>query len=236
MRTIVCLVLIALFAGDAVACGAIRGTVWPERSEARHAKKLRAAEAAKEHHGGLFGILRSRHEPDPTTPVHNPDSDQSVVFVCSVPSSFEHKLTRSAPDVPHRIVITGGRFVPAVLVITSGESITIENQDTLWHDVFSVVPGSRFDSGKLGPGASKTVTLRRSGAVPLHCDFHAAEVGFIRVAPNHAFARPDSLGRFRIPDLPPGEYAVELWHPWRGSRTTRVVVPHRGDALCDLAF
>lgn len=236
MRWFVRLVLIGLLAGDAVACGAIRGTVWPERSEARQAKKLRA-EAAKEHRGGgLFGILRSRPAPDPTTPVRNRDSDQSVVLVRSVPASFEQKLAHSAVVEPRRIVISGGRFVPAALVLVSGEPVTIENRDTLWHDVFSVVPGSRFDSGKLGPGATKTVTLRRTGTVPLHCDFHAPEVGFLRVTANHAFARPDSLGRFRIPDLPPGEYEIELWHPWRGSRVTHVTVPHRGDALCDLAF
>lgn len=235
MRWLIRLVLIGLFAGDAVACGAIRGTVWPQRSEARQAKKLRA-EAAHEHRGGLFGILRSHRETDPTTPVRNKDSDQSVILVRSVPEHYEQKLARSAPGDDPRIVIRGGRFVPAVLVVVSGEPITIENRDTLWHDVFSVVPGSRFDSGKLGPGATKTVTLRRAGAVPLHCDFHASEVVFLRVTPNHAFTRPDSLGRFRIPDLPPGEYDVELWHPWRGSRVTHVTVPRRGDALCDLAF
>ena len=236
MRWLVGLVLIGLLAGDAVACGAIRGTVWPGRSEARHAKKLREV-AAKEHRGGgLFGILRSHPEPDPTTPVRNQDSDQSVILVRSVPARFEQKLAHSGPAAPHRIVISGGRFVPAMLVVVSGEPITIENRDTLWHDVFSLVPGSRFDSGKLGPGATKTVILRRPGAVPLHCDFHASEVVFLRVAANHAFTQPDSLGRFRIPDLPPGEYDVELWHPWRGSRVTHATVPRRGDALCDLAF
>ena len=234
MRVVVRVILVGLLAGDAMASTAIRGTVWPERSEARQAERLHA-EARREHHG-LFGMLRFHRESDPATPVRNPDGDQSVILVRSVPESFEQKIARSASAGPHRIVISGGQFVPSVLVIASGEAITIENRDTLWHDVFSVVPGSRFDSGKLGPGAVKTVKLRMTGAVPLHCDFHASEVCFVRVAANHAFARPDSLGRFRVPDLPPGDYEVELWHPWRGSRVTQVTVPHRGDGLCDLAF
>jgi hypothetical protein len=235
MRWLVLMVLMVLLAGDAVASGAIRGTLWPGRSEARRAERLRF-EAAKEHRGGLFGILRSRREAPSAAPVRNPNGTQSVILVRSIPAAFEQKLARAAAPEPRRIVITGGGFVPVVTVLTSGESITIENRDTLWHDVFSVVPGSRFDSGKLGPGAVKTVKLRVAGTIPLHCDFHASEVGFVRVTTNHAFACPDSLGRFRVPDLPPGEYDIELWHPWRGSRVAHVTVPRHGDALCDLAF
>ena len=235
MRVILALLVIGLFAGDAVASGAIRGTVWPERSEAKRAAKLRA-EAERERHG-IFGILHLRRGPAPETPVRDAERDQSVVLVRSVPEIVEQKLARNAASAPpQRIVITGDKFVPAVIVVASGEPFTIENRDTLWHDVFSVVPGSRFDSGKLGPGATRTVKLRLAGAVPLHCDFHANEVGFVRVAANHAFARPDSLGRFRLAGLPPGDYDVELWHPWRGSRVTRLTVPRRGDALCDLAL
>ena len=234
MRLILALLLIGLIAATAIANSAIRGTVWPERSEAQRAEKLRA-EAEHQRHG-IFGILRQRRDPRSEAPVRDADRDQSVVLVRSVPESFERKLARTPPAEPHRIVISGGRFVPAVIVIASGETFTIENRDTLWHEVFSLLPGSRFDSGKLAPGASRTIRLRLAGAVPLHCDFHANEVGFVRVAPNHAFAQPDSLGRFRLAGLPPGDYEVELWHPWRGSRVTRLTVPRRGDALCDLAF
>ena len=234
MRRYVPLLLIGLLAGDAMASRAIRGTVWPERSEARRAEQERAT-AEKSRHG-LFGMLRLSRGPRPETPLRNREGDQSVILVRSVPAAFEEKIARAAPPDSHRIVITGGRMLPPVTVITSGEVITIEKRDTLWHDVFSVVPGSRFDAGKLKPGDSKTVKLRRTGVVPLHCDFHASEVAFVRVAANHAYARPDSLGRFRVPDLPPGEYDIELWHPWRGARVTHVTVPRHGDALCDLAF
>lgn len=234
MRRFVGLLVIGLLAGDAMASTAIRGTVWPQRSEARRSERQRAA-IEKTHHG-LFGMLRLSHGPRAEKPLRNRDGDQSVILVRSVPPAFEEKICRKASPDPQRIVIAGGRILPPVTVIASGETITIENRDTLWHDVFSVVPGSRFDAGKLKPGDSKTVTLRRPGVVPLHCDFHATEVAFVRVAANHAYARPDSLGRFRVPNLPPGEYDIELWHPWRGTRVAHVTVPRHGDALCDLAF
>ncbi len=81
-----------------------------------------------------------------------------------------------------------------------------------------------------------TVKLARAGVINIHCDIHPDEVGFVVIAPNHAFTRPDSLGHFTLPKLPPGDYQIEIWHPLRGDRVAQVVVPKHGDATCDLAF
>ena len=81
MRRFVALLLIVLFAGDALASRAIRGTVWPQRSEARRAKQERAT--VEKNHFGLFGMLRHSRDPRPETPVRNREGDQSVILVRS---------------------------------------------------------------------------------------------------------------------------------------------------------
>jgi hypothetical protein len=117
-----------------------------------------------------------------------------------------------------------------------GTRAEFQNLDHVYHNVFSVSPARRFDLGKYAPGKIDTVDFERAGVVNLHCDIHPDELGYIVVTPNHAVARPDSLGRFRMPKLPPGHYTLRVFHPRRGEFERPVEVPKRGDVSVDLAF
>jgi hypothetical protein len=70
--------------------------------------------------------------------------------------------------------------------------------------------------------------------VNLHCDIHPDEQGYLVVTPNRVYARPDSLGRWRLPKLPAGTYKLRMFHPVRGELTREVVMPPRGDLAVDL--
>lgn len=76
----------------------------------------------------------------------------------------------------------------------------------------------------------------RAGVANLHCDIHPDESGFVVVVPNHAFARPDSLGRFALPKLPKGDYTLHVWHPRLGEITRDVTMPKHGDLKIELRF
>lgn len=247
MRVVAVSLSIALLASDAAASGAIRGTVWPGLAAARRAERLRAAAPAapSDTRRGWFDFLLhplSGPEDAPATepaPVRDAKISDVVVTVREIPAATERHLAHEAgraTSTSPLIVITGGRFLPRVTVVPAGSLVRLVNDDAAWHRAFSVSAAARFDLDRLRPGDVRTAWLGHAGVVTVHCDFHPDEIGFVRVAPNHAIARPDSLGRFRLPDLPPGTYDVEVWHPWRGAHVRRVVVPKRGDAICDLAF
>ncbi|MEO5619257.1 MAG: hypothetical protein ABIS67_15920 [Candidatus Eisenbacteria bacterium] len=236
-----CAVLIALWTAESHAAGLIRGTIWSSRGEARRAELARV-----ERPRGLFGFLGSitrrkapAHAKAPL-PRHQPELRDVVVLLRRIPEEAEHRLARQSERGPSRhpprIMIQQSRYKPRVTAVVAGTRVEFQNLDRIWHSTFSVSAAERFDLGKLPSGAMGTVTVTRSGAVNLHCDIHPEEAGFLVVAPNHAYARPDSLGHFELPRLPEGRYDLEIWHPLLGVRNRVVVLPSRGDAECDLAF
>jgi plastocyanin len=163
----------------------------------------------------------------------------AAIYVERVPDKVERKLAKNARKkqaaVPS-IVQARQRFTPRVLLVTAGSPVAFENRDRVYHNTFSVARARRFDLGKYPPGHRDTVVFDRAGVANLHCDIHPDEIGFVVVAPNHVHARPDTLGRFALPKLPPGEYQLRVWHPRRGELTRAVTLPRRGDVRLALAY
>jgi hypothetical protein len=167
-------------------------------------------------------------------------ASDAVVYLEQVPDKVEKKLThrglfRKAPR-PSRIVQIKLRFVPRVLAAAAGTAVEFQNLDRVYHNTFSVSVAKRFDLGKYPPGTLDTVVFERVGVANLHCDIHPDESGFVVVVPNHAFTRPDSLGRFALPKLPRGQYTVRVWHPRLGEISRAVEIPKHGDVALELRF
>ena len=167
-------------------------------------------------------------------------ANDAVVYLERVPDKVEKKLTRhglfkKAPRPP-RIVQAKLRFVPRVLAAAAGTAVEFENLDRVYHNTFSVSAAKRFDLGKYPPGTLDTVVFERVGVANLHCDIHPDESGFVVVVPNHAFTRPDSLGRFALPKLPRGQYTVRVWHPRLGEISRAVEMPKHGDVALEQRF
>jgi hypothetical protein len=164
----------------------------------------------------------------------------AVVYVETVPDPVERRLARRRwfsrkPRVP-RVIQADHRIVPRVLAVAAGTRVEFENFDRIYHNLFSVSAARRFDLGKYAPGHRDTVAFDRAGVANLHCDIHPDEIAYVVVVANHCYARPDSLGRFRLPKLPAGSYTVHVWHPHQGEVTREVEMPHRGDLALDLRF
>ena len=109
-----------------------------------------------------------------------------------------------------------------------GTTVRFENRGRTWHNVFSISPTKPFDVGKYAPRQSREVVFDRPGVVPLLCELDPDESGFVFVAPNHAFARPDRAGAFVLAGIPGGEYRLVVWHPGFGRLERDVTVPRRG--------
>ena len=156
----------------------------------------------------------------------------AVVYLEAVPERLERKLA-------HRTVTTRmgqayGRFVPSPLPVAAGTTVEFENQDRVYHNVFSVSPTKRFDIGKYAPRENRQVRFDRPGEIKLFCDIDPGETGYIYVTPNHAYTQPDSSGAFELPKLPPGLYRVRVWYPGRNRITRDVEMPRRGDVTLSL--
>ena len=161
----------------------------------------------------------------------NPVMD-AVIYLESIPEKLEKKLARNSA-LAH-VGQAYGCFVPSPLPIAAGTTVEFENQDRVYHNVFSVSPAKRFDIGKYAPRASHQVRFDRPGVIKLFCDIDPGEIGYIYVTPNHAYAQPDSSGAFELPKLPPGTYRLRVWHPGYKHITRDIEMPRRGDVSLDL--
>lgn len=157
----------------------------------------------------------------------------AVIYIESVPARVDSTLPGgAAPAMEQR----DQAFLPRVVAVAQGGSVAFPNRDPIFHNVFSVSPVKRFDLGRYVKGKSKSVTFNKAGLVNVYCEIHSDMAGFILVTPNRAFAQPDSLGRYSIPPLPPGQYTVVAWHPDLKSVRRTVQVSDTTDAAVDLNF
>lgn len=140
--------------------------------------------------------------------INSEPADRAVVFLQPPPG-----LSFAPSSAPHTIRQEKLRFEPDFLVVPAGATIRFENHDDEIHNIHSRAAENRFDTGAHLPGTVKEVILKNPGAVPIRCRTHQNMRGLIIVTPSPYFAVADTLGRFEIPNVPPGRYRVEAWHP-----------------------
>ena len=104
------------------------------------------------------------------------------------------------------------RFVPRVIVVRTGTTITFPNSDRIRHQVYSFSPAKPFTL-KLYAGSPKTpVIFDHPGLVVLGCNIHDNMVAFVGVVDSPYFAKTGGSGAASL-SLPAGRYRLHAWHP-----------------------
>jgi plastocyanin len=177
------------------------------------------------------------HDPRPnaadlgTHSSHGPtDRRRAVVYLDPAPrAAFDTR------DEPHaRMDQRNETFVPHVLAIVAGTTVDFPNNDRTYHNVFSLSKPKTFDLGRYAAGRSKSVRFDRPGIVRVFCEIHSHMSAYIVVFSHRYFAVTDEAGRYRIENIPPGEYTVFAWHESMKADSRRVTVGAGGDV--DLNF
>lgn len=119
---------------------------------------------------------------------------------------------------------TARAFVPDVLVVPAGSSVTFPNDDAFYHSVFSTSPGNAFDMGLYDTGPGKSVSFAVPGIVDIRCHVHGSMHATVVVV-DGPFARTTQPGeRFRLDGLKAGRRTLHVWTPDGGETTRSVVV------------
>lgn len=103
-------------------------------------------------------------------------------------------------------------FMPEVLVVPVGSSVTFGNLDPFRHHVYSFSPTKKFELKLFGQGEKRSITFDKPGLVAIGCNIHDQMQGYIRVAATAFVGRTDARGRVTLPGLPAGRYALKVWH------------------------
>lgn len=132
----------------------------------------------------------------------------AVVFLDSPEA---RKLARPLADA--EMVQEGRQFVPAVLVVPTGTSVTFPNRDKVRHHVYSFSPAKKFELKLYSGTPSNPVVFDQQGVVVLGCNIHDRMVGWVVVVDTPFFGRTAAgTGRLQIDNVPPGRYTLRTWH------------------------
>jgi plastocyanin len=160
------------------------------------------------------------------------DRLRSVVYLESAPRrAFETDEGGHAVMDQHNET-----FVPHLLAIMTGTTVDFPNSDKFYHNVFSLSKPARFDLGRYAAGRSRSIRFDRPGIVRVFCDIHSHMNAFILVFGHPYFAITDVQGRYRIDNVPPGNYGVVAWNEGNASEAKPVTVPDGGAAELDFAL
>lgn len=134
----------------------------------------------------------------------------------------------TAGPVQAEISTSDKEFSPHVMVVPVGSTISFPNHDPFNHNVFSLSEENPFDLGLYGRGESRTVRFPRAGVVRVYCNVHAQMSALVVVRDNPYFSQPAGDGSFSLPDVPPGEYQLHLWHERAPEVVRAISVPPGG--------
>lgn len=113
-----------------------------------------------------------------------------------------------APAAPVIVKQVGKKFVPDLVAITAGGTVSFPNGDPFLHNVFSPTNERMFDLGSYKQGDSRSRTFPRRGVVDVYCNIHPEMSATLVVLPNTRFAFVDASGHFEIDHVPPGTWTV----------------------------
>jgi plastocyanin len=142
---------------------------------------------------------------------------------------------RPAPARGKVVTQHGKTFIPHVLAVPVGTKVDFRNDDTIFHNVFSLTRPNEFDTGLYKQGATYQQVFKHAGAVQLLCNIHASMLGYVYVVDSPYYAQADASGAFAIRGVPPGEYDAEIWHE-SSSKNTRQRLTVGPDGLRGLAI
>jgi plastocyanin len=141
-----------------------------------------------------------------------------------------------AQVVTRRVRQRGANFSPHVLPVLVGTTVEWPNDDDILHNVFSFSEIQPFDLGLYKSPEVKRVKFERPGRVDVFCSIHARMSCIVLVRENPFFASTGDDGRYRIPDVPAGNYKLRAWHERLPSQVKDVTVPSRGDVKIDFVL
>lgn len=136
------------------------------------------------------------------------DHSDVVVFLDGLIARPQVAPQVTIPRVSHR----GRQFSPHVLPIVQGDQVDFYNDDSIYHNVFSLSAAKPFDLGIYPEGSSKLVRFEKPGIVKLHCNIHPGMISNVLVLNNPYFAVTDKKGNFVINNVPDGTFTLRSWH------------------------
>jgi len=104
-------------------------------------------------------------------------------------------------------------FVPFVLAVPQGATVSFPNRDRVNHHVYSFSPAQPFQLPLYGSGQTRSVKFDHAGTIALGCNIHDSMSAYIRVVGTPWFATSGDDGKAVLKDVPAGAGTLAVWQP-----------------------
>jgi len=118
-------------------------------------------------------------------------------------------------------------FLPHVIAVPAGSTVSFPNEDPIAHNLFSLTPGNTFDLGLYRRGAGKAHKFVAPGAVNVYCNVHPNMSAVVHVMSTPYYGFSDAEGNYSF-EVPAGKYRVTAWNEQGGSASSDVEVKADG--------
>lgn len=132
---------------------------------------------------------------------------ENIVVYLTAPDDLQTRPPENAVVLDQR----GLRFIPHILPILTGTTVSFPNSDAIRHNVFSPSEIRMFNLGSYPPGETRSVKFNRPGVVELLCNVHPEMSAYILVLDTPYFTKTKQDGSFRLRALPPADYTIHFW-------------------------
>lgn len=132
----------------------------------------------------------------------------------------------------------GCLYHPRVLGVMVGQTLAIENSDSLLHNIKALGKANRpFNISQPAAGMTTNRTFSVPEVmIPLECSVHGWMHAYVGVLPHPYFATTGDDGTYAIANLPAGTYTIEVWHESFGSQTATVTVADDETKTADFSY
>jgi plastocyanin len=123
-------------------------------------------------------------------------------------------------------------FVPHVVIVPVGATLEIKNSDPITHNIHTF----SIDNDPINKAQPKTLPVIATKftapeTIKAQCDIHKWMNTWIVTAEHPYYALTDDKGQFKLSDVPPGTYRLEIWHEMLGKVTKEVNVKANADTM-----
>lgn len=137
--------------------------------------------------------------------------DNSNIAIWLEPSGKAAPIAKQTMPYP-TMRQKGKKFIPHVLVVPSGYTVSFPNEDPFAHNVFSLSDVKKFDLGLYQAGESRDLLMNRPGVIPVYCNIHPQMKAFVIAVKTAYYGLSSDAGKIEIPNVPPGKYIMKVWH------------------------
>lgn len=180
-----------------------------------------------------LGVIEGKviYDMDPQRPWRlgrNYIKDKSTGALAEAVLALDRKGSVDEPHEPKVAIVDqkNFQFTPETVAVRKGDSVRFLNSDEAAHNVstshlqhaFNVTLGYGDEHVEKFPYATGIKRPYRLG-----CSFHGAMRNWIYVFDHPSFQLTGTDGKFRLENIPPGEYRLDVQHP-AGELTSSVMV------------